>query len=70
MKSALGNIRRKLEKDVLLRSDLNNPYVEKYVDNAIIAILNELPNILREHDEEHDKEIEQIIAKSIGNSLI
>lgn len=39
---AIKNIRKKLEKNVLLRAEMNNPYIEKYVDEAVIAIVDEI----------------------------
>ena len=49
---ALRNIRKKLEKNLLLRCEINNPYFEKYVDEAIEAVVNEVFDAIEDH---HDK---------------
>jgi hypothetical protein len=54
---ALRNIRKKLEKNLLLRYEINNPYFEKYVDEAIEAVVNEIFNAIEDH---HNKFIRDL----------
>lgn len=39
---AIQHIRKKLEKNILLRAEINNPYFEKYIDEAVVAIVDEI----------------------------
>ncbi len=47
---AVRNIRSRLEKSVLLRTEMDNPYVEKYIDEVIVAIVDEIFSAINDRE--------------------
>jgi len=54
---AIKNIRQKMNKELLLRCEINDPYIEKYIDIAVIAIVDEIFDAINDHDKDFIRDL-------------
>lgn len=62
---AISNIRKKLENYVLLRCEINNPFIEKYIDETAIAIVDEIFEAIEDYQKDFMRELSNTVRRGL-----